>query len=67
MALATPSLRSATAATRSAEHTHVAETVPLKHRADAPAVDGREGTRRERVRMELLIARAATRRHPATR
>ena len=58
MALASPSLRSAADATRLAEHMHGAKVVPLKHRADAPAVTGREGTRREHVRMELLIARA---------
>jgi hypothetical protein len=58
MALASPSLRSAAAATRREEHRHVARVVPLKHRADAPALAGREGTRREHVRMELLVARA---------
>ena len=58
MALASPSLRSAPDATRRVEHRHVAKVVPLKQRADAPAVTGREGTRREHVRMELLVARA---------
>ncbi len=58
MALATPSLRSAPAATRWEELVHVAKVVPLEQRADAPAATGREGTRREHVRMELLVARA---------
>ena len=58
MALASPSLRSDPAATRWEELVHVAKVVPLEHRADAPAATGREGTRRERVRMDLLVARA---------
>ena len=58
MALASPSLRSAADATLPAEHRHGATVVPLEHRADKPAVTGREGTRRELVRMQLLVARA---------
>jgi hypothetical protein len=58
MALASPSLRSVADATRQVEHTQGATVLPLKHRANAPAVPGREGTRRELVRMELLVERA---------
>jgi hypothetical protein len=58
MALASPSLRSHADATRQVEHRHGAAVLPLKHPADAPAVPGREGTRRELVRMELLVERA---------
>jgi hypothetical protein len=58
MALATPSLRSAPAAARWKEPEHVAAAAPLGERADAPAATGREGTLREHVRMELLVARA---------
>jgi hypothetical protein len=58
MALVIPSSRSATDATRRAERVHVAETAPHQLRADAPAVRVGERTRREHVRMELLVARA---------
>jgi hypothetical protein len=56
MALVTPSTRSAAAATRRAERVRVAP--PLEHPMDASATSAREGTRRERVRMELLVGRA---------
>ena len=59
MALVTPSSRFATAATRwRGERTHVAEVTQLKQRPVAPAAHDGEGTRRERVRMELLVERA---------
>jgi hypothetical protein len=58
MALAIPSPRSTADATRRPEALHVATVVPLRQRPDSPAVHGGEGTRRERVRMELLVARA---------
>jgi hypothetical protein len=58
MALVTPSSRFIADATRRAERVHVATVVPLEQRPDAPAVRVSEGTRRERVRMELLVARA---------
>jgi hypothetical protein len=58
MALATRSLRTDAGATRRTERVHVAAVVPLKTRSDAPAARGGEGTRRERIRMELLVARA---------
>jgi hypothetical protein len=56
MALVTPSTRSIADATRRAERVRVA--MPLKQRTDAPATHAGEGTRRERVRMELLVGRA---------
>ena len=59
MALVNPSPRSIAAATRRSEWALVAVVVPLKQRPDAPAAPVGEGTRRERVRMELLIARAS--------
>ena len=59
MALVTPSSRLATDATRwRSERAHVAAVVPLEQRPDAPAAPVGEGTRRERVRMELLVERA---------
>jgi hypothetical protein len=59
MALVTPSSRLATAATRwQSQRTHVAVVVPLKQRPDAPAAPVGEGSRRERVRMDLLVERA---------
>jgi hypothetical protein len=58
MALVTPSSRSATDATRTPERSHVSRPVPLKQPVDAPVANGREGTSREHVRMELLVARA---------
>jgi hypothetical protein len=58
MALVHPSPRSAAAATRRPERAHVAKVTQLKHRPVAPAAHDGEGTRRERVRMELLVERA---------
>jgi hypothetical protein len=64
MALVTPSSRFATAATRwRSERSHVAAVVPLEQRPDAPAAPVDEGSRRERVRMELLVERARAARH----
>jgi hypothetical protein len=59
MALVNPSPRSVADATRRSERARVAVVVPLKQRPDAPAAPVGEGTRRERVRMELLVARAS--------
>jgi hypothetical protein len=59
MALVNPSPRCIAAATRPSERARVAVVVPLKQRPDAPAAPVGEGTRRERVRMELLVARAS--------
>jgi hypothetical protein len=56
MALVTPSPRSIADATRRAERVRVAP--PLEHRVDAPATPVGEGTRREHVRMDLLVERA---------
>ena len=56
MALVTPSPRSIADATRRRERAHVA--APLEHRVDAPATNVGEGTRREGVRMDLLVERA---------
>ena len=65
MALVTPSSRSLADATRwRSQRSHVALAVPLKQRPDAPAAPVDEGSRRERVRMELLVARP---RRPARR
>ena len=58
MALVHPSPRSAAAATRRSERAHLAEVTQLEHRPVAPAAHVGEGTRRERVRMELLVERA---------
>ena len=58
MALVTPSFRSLADATRRAGRAHVATAAPVKHRPDAPAAPVGEGTRREHVRMQLLVARA---------
>ena len=58
MALVHPSPRSAAAATRRSERAHVAEVTQLKHRPVAPAAHVGEGTRRERVRIDLLVERA---------
>jgi hypothetical protein len=64
MALVIPLSRFATDATRwRSERTHVAVVVPLKQRPDAPAAPVGEGSRRERVRMELLVERARAARH----
>jgi hypothetical protein len=62
MALVNPSPRSDAAATRHREWARVPVVVPLKQRPDAPAAPVGEGTRRERVRMELLLARASAER-----
>jgi hypothetical protein len=59
MALVNPSPRSAAAATRRTAWARVAVVVPLEQRRDAPAAHVGGGTRRERVRMELLVARAS--------
>jgi len=59
MALVNPSPRSIAAATPRSEWARVAAVVPLERRPDAPAAPVGEGTRRERVRMELLLARAS--------
>ena len=56
MALVTPSPRSIADATRRRERVHVA--APLKHRVDELATNVGEGTRREYVRMDLLVERA---------
>ena len=58
MALVTPSSRFPADATRRPERAHVATTVPLEQRPDSLAAHVGEGTRREYVRMELLVARA---------
>jgi len=58
MALVHPSPRSAAAATRRSERAHLAEVTQLEHVPVAPAAHVGEGTRRERVRMELLVERA---------
>jgi hypothetical protein len=64
MALVSPSSRFATAATRwQSQRSHVALAVPLEQRPDAPAAPVEEGSRRERVRMELLVERARAARH----
>ncbi|HET6172011.1 MAG TPA: hypothetical protein VFD90_05375 [Gaiellales bacterium] len=58
MALVNPSPRRPADATRRADRAHLAVVVPLKQRPGAPAAHVGEGTRRERVRMELLVERA---------
>ncbi|MDP9259394.1 MAG: hypothetical protein M3Q31_22980 [Actinomycetota bacterium] len=59
MVLVNPSPRSAAAATRRPERAQVAVVTPLEQRPVAPPVAHvGEGTRRERVRMELLVERA---------
>lgn len=63
MALVNPSPRSSSAATRRADRVQLAEVVPLKQRPGTPAAQVGEGTRRERVRMELLVGRARAARH----
>jgi hypothetical protein len=57
MALVTPSPRSPADATRP-ERAHVATTVPREQRPGSLAAHVGEGTRREYVRMQLLVARA---------
>jgi hypothetical protein len=60
MALVHPSPRSAAAATRRPERARIAVVTPLEQRPVAPVAHVGEGTRRERVRMELLVERART-------
>ncbi len=55
-ALTTPSSRSLADAARRSQHAHVAAPVPAEPRRDEEHVD--EGTLREYVRIELLVARA---------
>jgi hypothetical protein len=65
MALVIPSSRLATDATRwGSECAHVAVVVALEERSDAPVAPVDEGSRRERVRMELLVERARAARRP---
>jgi hypothetical protein len=59
MALAHPSPGFAADAARRLERPRLAAVVPLEQRPDAPAPHVPEEERRERVRMELLLARAA--------
>ena len=59
MALVNPSPHSLSDATRRIERAHAAKVVPLKQRPDPPAACVGEGARREYVRMQLLLARAA--------
>ena len=61
MALVTPSPRSPAAATRPGERAHAATAAPLTERPEPLAARVGEGARREHVRMELLLARAARR------
>jgi hypothetical protein len=59
MALVTPSPRSLPGSPRPVERGRPARALaPLEQRSDAPAAPVGEGTRRERVRMDLLVARA---------
>ena len=58
MALVKPSPRPSADATRRGDRVRRAEVVPLEQRPGAPAARVGEGTRRERVRMELLVERA---------
>ena len=58
MASVSPSSRSLAGATRRAERVHAARVVHLKQRSEPLAARVGEGTRREYVRMELLVARA---------
>jgi len=58
MASVSPSSRSLADATRRAERVHAARVVPLKQRPEPLVARVGEGTRREYVRMELLVARA---------
>jgi hypothetical protein len=58
MALVTPSTRSIATAARRQERARVPAPVPSRQRLDAPAGHIGEGTLREYVRMELLVARA---------
>jgi hypothetical protein len=64
MALVKPLPRSSADATRRGEMVRSAKVMPLEQRPGAPAARVGEGTRRERVRMELLVDRArAARQH----
>jgi hypothetical protein len=58
MALVKPSPRPSAEATWRGGTVRLAEVVPLKQRPGTPAAHVGEGTRRERVRMELLVDRA---------
>jgi hypothetical protein len=58
MALVTPSSRSLADAAGRPEHAHVPTCMPSEQRRDAPAEHVDEGTLREYVRIELLVARA---------
>jgi len=59
MALVNPSPRSLSDATRRSERAHAAKVMPLKQRQEPPAACVGEGARREYIRMQLLLARAA--------
>jgi hypothetical protein len=61
MALVTPSPRPPAAATRQSERAYAAIAAPLTERPDPLAACVGEGARREYIRMELLLARAARR------
>ena len=58
MALVTSSSRCADDATRRSERAHAAKVVPLEQRPEPLAARVDEGTRRESIRMELLVERA---------
>jgi hypothetical protein len=58
MASVSPSPRSLAAATRRAERVHAARAVPLEQCPEPLVARVGEGTRREYVRVELLVARA---------
>jgi hypothetical protein len=58
MALVTPAPRSSADATRRGDTVRLAEVVPLKQDPGTHAAHVGERTRRERVRMELLVDRA---------
>jgi hypothetical protein len=59
MALVNPSPHPLSDATRRIERVHAAKVVPLKQRPDPLAACVGEAARREYVRMQLLLARAA--------
>jgi hypothetical protein len=59
MALAHPSPRLSADATRRLERARLAVVVALEQRPNARAAHIGDGERRDRVRMELLVARAA--------
>jgi hypothetical protein len=58
MASVYPSSRAVDDATRRAARVHAAKVVPLKQRPEPLTARVDEGSRRERVRMELLVERA---------